>query len=768
MTAATTAMTATPVGVAPDADAHVGVSVPTAPRVRLLGIRHHGPGSARAVQRSLLAEPPQIVLIEGPREADAIVNLVVHPEMQAPVTMLGYAVDQLHKAVFYPFASFSPEWVAMQWAGDADIPVRFIDLALANTLADWPPESHVSLPTGLERPADPLSELADAAGYDDTERWWEDIVEHRDGTSPFDAIAEAMTVLRSVYEPELVPADPIERRREAQMRAGIRAAIKDGFRDIAVVCGAWHVPALALATDTRQARSDSALLRGMPKAKVAITWVPWTHRRLANAAGYGAGVTSPGWYHHLFTHPGPDTVAHWFTLAARLLRASDYAASAADVVEATRLATTLAILRGRPLAGLAEMNDAAKAVLGDGTDTPMQLLSNELIIGTLIGRVPDHTPMVPLARNLALEQKRCRLKPDAGQRSLELDLRKPLDLNRSRLLHRLLLLRVPWGTEAEGRRSTGTFRETWDLLWEPELEVRLIEASALGTTVEAAVVASVTQQASSASSLAELTGAIENCLLADVIAPLNEIVELVAARAALDTDITHLMDALPALARTVRYGDVRGTDADALATVLHGMVVRIAAGLVLSCTGLDAAAAEAMGRSIDDTRSALSLLGDESLFAPFHVALGELVERDRVHAGLQGRATRLLADAGVLDPVTVEGRVSRALSLGTPPADGAAFIEGFLGGSGTVLVHDAELLGLIDRWLATLDGEGFIEILPLLRRTFATFEVAERRQIGERVRHGTAALDVGDASSLDAERVAAGLETIALLLGARR
>lgn len=749
----------------PDADA---APAPTTPRVRLLGIRHHGPGSARAVQRSLEAEPPQIVLIEGPREADAIVGLVAHPQMQAPVTMLGYAVDQLHKAAFYPFASFSPEWVAMRWAGDAEIPVRFIDLALANTLADWPTEADVVLPTGLERPADPLAELADAAGYDDTERWWEDVVEHRDGTSPFDAIGDAMSVLRSVYEPELVPADPIERRREAQMRAGIRSALKDGFTDIAVVCGAWHVPALQLATDTRQAKSDTALLRGMPKVKVAITWVPWTHRRLANASGYGAGVTSPGWYHHLFTHPGPDTVAHWFTLAARLLRRSDYGASAADVVEATRLATTLAHLRGRPLAGLAEMNDAAKAVLGDGTDTPMQLLSNELVVGTVIGQVPDHTPMVPLARNLALEQKRCRLKPDAGPRVLELDLRKPLDLNRSRLLHRLLLLRVPWGTEAEGRRSAGTFRETWDLLWEPELEVRLIEASALGTTVESAVIAAVTQQASAASSLAELTGAIENCLLADITEPLTEIVGLVAARAALDTDITHLMDALPALARTVRYGDVRGTDASALASVLHGMVVRIAAGLVPSCTGLDSDTADAMGRGIDDTRSALSLLGDDALFAPFHAALAELVERERVHAVLQGRATRLLADASVLDPVAVEQRVSRALSLGTEPADGAAFVEGFLGGSGTVLVHDAELLGLIDRWMSTLDGEAFIETLPLLRRTFGTFEVAERRQIGERVRTGTARLGIGDASSLDAERVAAGLETIALLLGAPR
>jgi hypothetical protein len=92
-------------------------------------------------------------------------------------------------------------------------------------------------------------------------------------------------------------------------------------------------------------------------------------------------------------------------------------------------------------------------------------------------------------------------------------------------------------------------------------------------------------------------------------------------------------------------------------------------------------------------------------------------------------------------------------------------VEGFLDGSGTVLVHDAELLDLIDAWLATLDADAFVESLPLLRRTFGTFEAAERRQIGERVRQGTAPIDAGDAESLDADRVAAGLETIHQLLG---
>ena len=41
---------------------------------------------------------------------------------------------------------------------------------------------------------------------------------------------------------------------------------------------------------------------------------------------------------------------------------------------------------------------------------------------------------------------------------------------------------------------------------------------------------------------------------------------------------------------------------------------------------------------------------------------------------------------------------------------------------------------MVDGWLAGVGDEVFTDVLPLLRRTFATFGPAERRQIGERVR----------------------------------
>lgn len=134
--------------------------------------------------------------------------------------------------------------------------------------------------------------LAETAGYDDPERWWEDVVEHRgakeaDALGAFEALGEAMGALREAYGDGGHARDLV---REAYMRQRMRAARREFGDRYAVVCGAWHVPALRAKTTVA---ADKALLTGLPKVKVETTWVPWTHRRLARAAGTGRASPRP-------------------------------------------------------------------------------------------------------------------------------------------------------------------------------------------------------------------------------------------------------------------------------------------------------------------------------------------------------------------------------------------------------------------------------------------------------------------------------------------
>ena len=101
----------------------------------ILGIRHHGPGSARSVAAELERLRPDAVLIEGPADASDLIPLAGDPAMRPPVALLVYAPDEPRMATFYPLAAFSPEWVALRWALANGVPVLFIDLAAGVQLA---------------------------------------------------------------------------------------------------------------------------------------------------------------------------------------------------------------------------------------------------------------------------------------------------------------------------------------------------------------------------------------------------------------------------------------------------------------------------------------------------------------------------------------------------------------------------------------------------------------------------------------------------------
>lgn len=804
--------------------------------LHFFGIRHHGPGCARSLLQALEQLQPDCLLVEGPPEGESLLPMLQHADLQPPVAMLVYVQDSPAHAAFYPYAEFSPEWQALQWAARQGVATRFIDLpqthrmALdmaeqerrraeaaaadaadagadaadegqdADTDSDSDSDSVPAAADGsqlqsnaaeaLDRddttqsvPAadlavdpsapspqdwhDPLDLLAEAAGYPDGESWWNRMVEERgDGATLFEGIAEAMTVVRAELPNEVRGERHAQREalREAWMRQCMREAVKAGHQRIAVVCGAWHVPALQAQVT---AKADAATLKGLPKAKVQATWAPWTYRNLCSSSGYGAGVDSPGWYEHLWrcSEPAPESLLQpapaadparastqrtvgWLARVAHLLRSKDLDCSSAHIIEATRLAESLAALRGHASPGLPELDEAIVTVISMGERTPLRLIERELSVGDRIGGVPADVPQVPLQRDIEQQQKSLRLKPEAAAKVLALDLRKDTDRERSHFLHRLRLLGIEWGSvTTDQQRNRGTFRESWQLQWEPELAVRIIEASRYGGTLVQAAAAKVRQALTPETPLPELAKTIDDALLADLPHLVDALMHDLADRSASTGDVSQLMQALPPLANVLRYGSVRQTDTQALATVIDSMALRAAIGLPLACMALDEDAARHMQATVLQAHEALRLRDAEDPREAWFGALRSIAMGDAGAALLRGAACRLLLDAHRLDSEAVATQLGRNLSLGVPPLDAAAWLDGFLNRQALVLLHDDAIWGAVDAWLAQLGETQFTQILPLVRRSFSAFSNHDRQSLGEKARRGQGSAAVAAASA---------------------
>ena len=728
--------------------------------IRVFGIRHHGPGSARSLLSALDELRPDAVLVEGPSDAEAVLPLMARQEMQPPVALLVYPPEAPQDAAYYPFARFSPEWNALRYALGSGVTARFVDLPRALDLED----EDGAEPEVRE---DPIGLLAEAAGYEDRELWWERQVEQRrDATDLFDAIIEAMAALREDYEPP-----PREARREAYMRREIRKTLQQGHENIAVVCGAWHAPALRL--EDHAVKSDDALLKGLKRRKTSATWIPWTTARLSYRSGYGAGIASPGYYEHLWSTPDGSVASRWLSHVARLLRSEDLDASPANVVEAARVADTLAAIRDLPAPGLDELREAALATLCGGETERLALIRDRLEIGEKLGEVPAETPTVPLQHDLERLQKRLRLKPSAGERHLDLDLREVNGRARSELLHRLRLLGVGWGEPHAVSGKSGTFHEVWTLQWRPELSLALIEANVWGNTVEAASASRVRELAETAD-LPRLSALLDAAILARLPeSAVGHLLGRVRDNAA-SADVRGLMDALPPLARVARYGDVRGTAAASVLPVIDVLFERALVSLPGACTSLDDDAAREMAESIAAGEECVNLLDRSGMHEKWRTVLGPLAENESVNALLRGWCCRLLLEAGSLDEEELQRLAGLSLSPAAPATEAAAWVEGVLRGSGLVLLHQTGLWMALDGWLTGLDPETFTSLLPLVRRAFSDFEPAEKRAMGERVKKSGSGGEAGPAhgydgtGDLDHRRAARTLPVLAQILGVER
>ncbi len=727
--------------------------------IQFFGIRHHGPGTAKRLQKALKQMQPDCLLLELPADAQKAVPYLKNEALKPPVSLLIYPPKDLSTVSYFPLAEFSPEWQALKYALKQEIPVVAMDLPLGIDIKDR------TVVSSDPQKRDPIGHIARLAGYDDSERWWDVTFEQEeDDMQVFESIAEMMRALR---EGQLFEEPPYNIAREAHMRKMLRKAVKDKYEKIAVVCGAWHVPALEI-WDKIKVGTDNARLKGLKKTKLESTWIPWNYELLAFSSGYGAGVISPAWYEMLFRYRSTLSI-RWMSRVGRLLRKEGHDASPAHTLEAVNLAHTLTAMRNKAVTGLAELKDAAITVFCKGEDQLFKLIETRLITGDKVGKVPDEITGIPIQKDFHKVVKTARL--SSALKSSEtikktFDLRVDTQLLASRLLHRLSILDINWGKLKKGSRfKTGSFSENWNLKWSPNFYIKMVSAGVYGSTIEEAALEKLKEKIKKAEDLRELVIYLDLCIKADLMDAVTGLARKIQEVAAKTKDSLSLMEAIPSLVQVFKYGNQRKSEVKFLKQLIEEILIRINIGLPALCVSIEEEQAKEILTAIIQTNNAIQLFNSLEYINRWHYTLEHIKNTEEAHAMLRGLSLRLLFDQDKLDQEAVKYSIVDAIHTATERLQFAYWMEGFLNGSALLLIHNPPFWNVLNDWIESLDKEDFKAILPILRRTFTSFSAAERQKMLHLARFGFTEFEQQQEEETNPERAKEVIAVVKSLLG---
>jgi hypothetical protein len=750
--------------------------------VLMLPVRHHSPRAAAFVRAELDRARPAVVLIEGPGDTGGLIGALVDGETRPPVAILGYRTDGTTQSVLWPFAAYSPEYVALVWAAQHGVPARFIDIDVGTALAMAVARRRVDpdgagIPGGVQPVAEgdghlPIdARIAARVGLRSFDEAWDALVE-----APAHDAADVRGLLLAYAELLRAERDRDDRGREAVMVRHIAAAAAEvGAPNVAVLVGAAHAAAF-LAGDV-----DLGNEATLPAAVAsAATVIPYSFPRLSEQLGYGAGNRAPRFYQRAHDAGGDLGRASLETLIdlGEHLRLRGFAVSLADALEAWRLAVMLAQVRAKVAPTLDEVREAATATMGRGDRRVVDDALTSSAIGHAVGRVTAKVGPSSLAEEFWREVRARRLPASDRAEDFGLTLNDVVQIATSVFLHRLRVAGIPYAAfagagrnrgralpgiddEAGGLAALGRVREQWTAQWTPATDVALVEAIVLGSSLEEVTGRILDRRLDQA----RTTGACADVLLEAVVTvcPALAVRALAAcdACAVHDDDLPSLARASAALSSLVSYGTSRGGTAvaasavgDLLATTFDRAVLRLPA------------AAAAAGDAVPPVLTALRGLHEVAMAQPrvdreAWLAAARATSADfAIAAEAAGLATGLLYLAQAASDDEVATAVSLRLSPGNPPAAAAGFLAGFLQVNALVLVKSRPVVAALDAYLCSIPGDSFADALPVLRRALGDLGATERRYlienvvalrgIGEKARAAARVIDEKDKDALRA------------------
>ncbi|MGI5177455.1 DUF5682 family protein [Dactylosporangium sp. CA-152071] len=476
--------------------------------------------------------------------------------------------------------------------------------------------------------------------------------------------------------------------------------------------------------------------------------VPYSFRRLDSFDGYQSGMPSPEYYQQLWDGGPRQAADHLAGAVVGRLRERKQRASTADLIAARASAAGLALVRGHQYPGRTDILDGlAGALVHDALDEPLPWATRgrlragthpvvvEMVAalsGTRVGRLHPSTPLPPLVHHADVELEREGFGVDG---TVTVALTEDDGLRRSRLLHRLRVLRIPGFERRRGPRTgvDPVLEEQWDVTVHEHRLVALIEAGAYGATLDEAAAAVLAERIRGAD-VAGLADALFDAALCGTVRLSDQVLHDLGAAVGTAGDLGDLGRLLAVVLTLWRHDRLLGTAGSVpLGTVIaaaHQRALWLAEGVRGSASPADPARIAAVVAVRDTTVHAgprLALDRDAAL------AVMRRVAEDRESPpDLRGAAFGFCWSVDTTDPEEQgsgwEDPV-RAVRGAAAPGTAGDWLAGLFAVAREEVLHAPRVLDVLDDLISGMGEAEFLIALPALRQAFTYFPPRERETV---------------------------------------
>ena len=242
--------------------------------MHLVPVRHHSPACAQHLRALIDEVRPAQILIEAPRDIEALIPTLTDPATRTPVAIVAFpragarAAADRSLVSYFPFCAHSPEYLALVEAAARGATVRFIDLPSSDRMMNVEDEAEeVVLSLTDEHhltSSEYVAALCRRTGCRDQNELWDHLFESRidasDWRSFFTDVGAYCAHVRATHREDALERDGTVAR-ERQMVACIVEALAGAGAPVVVVTGGFHTPALSEALSIRRESQDGTSAR---------------------------------------------------------------------------------------------------------------------------------------------------------------------------------------------------------------------------------------------------------------------------------------------------------------------------------------------------------------------------------------------------------------------------------------------------------------------------------------------------------------------------